>query len=59
MDKPKLFGEWSFEEVTVRDLGLQRYINLDPIYPPSTSHIPEGATRLRDLRSRSSISWSA
>jgi small subunit ribosomal protein S7 len=34
MDKPKLFGEWSFEEVTVRDLGLQRYINLDPIYLP-------------------------
>ncbi|RJS86929.1 30S ribosomal protein S7 [Candidatus Bathyarchaeota archaeon] len=33
MDK-KLFGEWSFEEVTVRDLGLQRYINLDPIYLP-------------------------
>jgi len=54
MDKPKLFGEWSFEEVTVRDLGLQRYINLDPIY-----HTPEDVTRLGGLRSRSLTSWSA
>ncbi|MFQ6052971.1 MAG: 30S ribosomal protein S7 [Candidatus Bathyarchaeia archaeon] len=30
----KLFGEWSFEGVTVRDLGLQRYLNLDPIFLP-------------------------
>lgn len=34
MDKPKLFGEWSFDEVMVRDLGLQRYINLDLINLP-------------------------
>lgn len=31
---PKLFGEWSFEEVKVRDLGLQRYLSLTPIYLP-------------------------
>jgi small subunit ribosomal protein S7 len=30
----KLFGEWSFEEVKVRDLGLQRYLNLNPMYLP-------------------------
>ena len=31
---PKLFGEWSFEGITVRDVGLQRYLKLDPIYLP-------------------------
>ncbi len=30
----KLFGEWSFEGVTVRDVGLQRYLRLNPIYLP-------------------------
>lgn len=30
----KLFGEWSFEGVTVRDMGLQRYLRLNPIYLP-------------------------
>ena len=30
----KLFGEWSFEDITVRDIGLQRYLKLDPIYLP-------------------------
>jgi len=30
----KLFGEWSFEDITARDIGLQRYLNLDPIYLP-------------------------
>lgn len=30
----KLFGEWSFEGITVRDMGLQRYIKLDPVYLP-------------------------
>jgi len=30
----KLFGEWSFEDITVRDIGLQRYIKLDPIFLP-------------------------
>jgi len=33
-DAPRLFGEWSFEGLTVRDVGLQRYLNLDPIYMP-------------------------
>jgi len=30
----KLFGEWIFEDITVRDIGLQRYLKLDPIYLP-------------------------
>ncbi len=30
----RLFGEWSFEEVKVRDLGLQRYLHLNPICLP-------------------------
>ena len=30
----KLFGEWSFEDVTVRDIGLKRYLNLEPIFIP-------------------------
>lgn len=30
----KLFGEWGFEDISVRDIGLQRYLNLDPIYLP-------------------------
>ena len=33
-EDPKLFGEWTFEGVTVRDIGLQRYVNLEPIYLP-------------------------
>ena len=31
-----LFGEWSFDGITVRDIGLVRYLNLDPIYLPHT-----------------------
>ncbi|MHA1397001.1 MAG: 30S ribosomal protein S7, partial [Candidatus Heimdallarchaeaceae archaeon] len=30
----KLFGKWDFEEVSVSDLGLQRYISLRPVYFP-------------------------
>ncbi len=30
----KLFGEWGFEGIEVRDIGLKRYINLDPVYLP-------------------------
>ena len=30
----KLFGEWSFEGIEVRDIGLKRYLNLDPVYLP-------------------------
>lgn len=35
-EAPKLFGEWDFEGVSVRDIGLQRYLNLEPIYLPHT-----------------------
>lgn len=31
---PKLFGEWGFDEVKVRDVGLQRYLSLNPIWLP-------------------------
>lgn len=31
-----MFGEWSFEGITVRDIGLERYLNLEPIYLPHT-----------------------
>ncbi|MEM2126913.1 MAG: 30S ribosomal protein S7 [Candidatus Bathyarchaeia archaeon] len=31
---PKLFGEWGFDEVKVRDMGLQRYLSLNPTYLP-------------------------
>ena len=30
----KLFGEWSFKDVKVRDVGLERYVCLDPIHVP-------------------------
>ena len=33
-EAPKLFGEWTFDEITVRDIGLQRYLNIEPIYLP-------------------------
>jgi len=32
----KLFGKWSFKEVKVKDLGLQRYICLKPVVVPNT-----------------------
>ncbi|MGB9684505.1 MAG: 30S ribosomal protein S7, partial [Candidatus Bathyarchaeales archaeon] len=32
----KLFEKWSFKEVEVKDLGLQRYISLKPIAVPHT-----------------------
>ncbi len=32
----KLFGKWSFKDVEVRDLGLQRYISLKPVVIPHT-----------------------
>jgi small subunit ribosomal protein S7 len=34
-EKIKLFGKWDFN-VEVKDLGLQRYISLNPIYVPHT-----------------------
>lgn len=30
----KVFGQWSFKDISVRDLGLERYVNLSPIYVP-------------------------
>lgn len=30
----KLFGKWSFEGIEVRDMGLKRYISLNPVYIP-------------------------
>jgi small subunit ribosomal protein S7 len=36
VEAPKLFGEWGFEGIDVRDIGLQRYLNLTPIYLPHT-----------------------
>ena len=36
-EAPKLFGEWGFEGIGVRDIGLERYLNLNPIYLPHSS----------------------
>ena len=33
-EAPKLFGEWTFDELSVRDIGLERYLNIEPIYLP-------------------------
>ena len=30
----KLFQKWSFKEITVKDIGLQRYLNLTPMVAP-------------------------
>jgi small subunit ribosomal protein S7 len=30
----KLFGEWGFDGIEVRDIGLKRYLNIDPVYLP-------------------------
>jgi len=30
----KLFQKWSFKEITVKDIGLQRYLNLTPMVTP-------------------------
>jgi small subunit ribosomal protein S7 len=32
----KLFGEWSFENVEVRDPGLKRYLKISPVFMPHT-----------------------
>ncbi|MHA1410756.1 MAG: 30S ribosomal protein S7 [Candidatus Odinarchaeia archaeon] len=36
MGEIKLFGKWDYDGVEVRDLGLQRYISLQPRYLPHT-----------------------
>lgn len=30
----KLFQKWTFKEITVKDIGLQRYLNLTPMVAP-------------------------
>jgi small subunit ribosomal protein S7 len=30
----KLFQKWTFKEITVKDIGLQRYLNLTPMVTP-------------------------
>jgi small subunit ribosomal protein S7 len=30
----KLFNEWSFDGIDVRDIGLKRYLNLEPVWLP-------------------------
>ncbi|MEM5772655.1 MAG: 30S ribosomal protein S7 [Candidatus Aenigmatarchaeota archaeon] len=30
----KLFGKWSFDGIEVKDLGLKKYINLQPVFVP-------------------------
>jgi len=30
----KLFGKWSFGGIEVKDLGLKRYVSLQPVYTP-------------------------
>lgn len=37
VEEVKLFGKWSFNEVEVNDLGLKRYVSLDPIFMPHSS----------------------
>ncbi len=32
--KVNLFGKWSYEDIQVRDIGLQRYISLKPLVVP-------------------------
>jgi small subunit ribosomal protein S7 len=45
----KLFGEWSFDGIEVRDIGLKRYLNLDPIHLPHSGGRHE-ARRFRKSR---------
>ncbi len=33
----KLFGKWDLTEVEVNDLGIKRYVNLDPVIIPHTN----------------------
>lgn len=33
----KLFGRWSFKDVTVKDECLQRYVSLEPVYVPHSA----------------------
>ncbi len=33
----KLFGKWDFSEVEITDLGIKRYVNIDPVIIPHTN----------------------
>lgn len=37
MPEIKLFDRWSFSDVSVQDVGLKRYICLEPVYLPHTA----------------------
>lgn len=37
VEEVKLFGKWPFSEVEVKDLGLKRYVSLNPIFMPHSS----------------------
>jgi len=45
----KLFGEWSFDGIDVRDIGLKRYLNLEPVWLPHSGGRHE-ARRFRKSR---------
>lgn len=45
----RLFGEWSFEGIEVRDIGLKRYLNLEPVWLPHSGGRHE-ARRFRKSR---------
>lgn len=45
----KLFGEWSFEGIDVRDISLKRYLNLEPVWLPHSGGRHE-ARRFRKSR---------
>lgn len=34
VSRVKLFGKWSYEDIQVNDIGLQRYISLKPLDVP-------------------------
>jgi small subunit ribosomal protein S7 len=37
VEKIKLFNKWDYNGIEVRDLGLKRYISLNPLYLPHSS----------------------
>jgi small subunit ribosomal protein S7 len=45
----RLFGEWSFDGIEVRDIGLKRYLNLEPVWLPHSGGRHE-ARRFRKSR---------
>ncbi len=37
MAEIKLFGRWSYDDIEIREKGLERYISLTPVYIPHSS----------------------